>query len=213
MEDKTKTLRQWLGSGSINIFGRPFAGKDTQSKNLSTIFHAPIISGGDIIRSSADQIEMQRVIDKGNLAPQQDFLKLTIPYLSHEEYIGKPLILNSLGRWHGEEDPILNAAHVTRHPIKAVIHLNISEDDVWNRWEQAKKTNDRGYRNDDNDISIRNRLGEFKNKTLPVIEYYENRELLITVDGVNAPDKITQDILILLYEKIDAQKDQQKLSH
>lgn len=202
MDKKTKEVRNWLGTGSINLFGRPFAGKDTQAKNLSTLLHAPIVGGGDIIRSAADEEEIQSIIDKGNLAPQQDYLKLVIPYLSHEEYIGKPLILNSLGRWHGEEDPILNAAYVTRHQTKAVIHIEISEDDVWKRWEEAKKTKDRGYRNDDNDISITNRLSEFRNKTQPVLQFYDEKGMLVTVDGNQPKDSVTEEIIEQLVKKM-----------
>lgn len=205
MDEETKKLRHWLGTGSINIFGRPFSGKDTQSRNLSTIFQAPIIGGGDIIRSSVDDKEMQDIIDKGNLAPQQDYLKLVVPYLSHDEYNGKALILNALGRWHGEEEPILSAAHLTRHPIKVVVNLEISEDDVWKRWEAAKQRKDRGFRNDDNDVSIKNRLAEFRNKTVPVIEYYANKGILITVDGTQAEDDVSKEILAKLLEKADDQ--------
>lgn len=200
-DEQTKRLVQWLGTGSINIFGRPFSGKDTQSKNLSNIFKAPIIGGGDIIRNSVNDAQMQEIIDKGNLAPQQDYLKLIVPYLSHEEYNGKAIILNSLGRWHGEEEPILSAAHLTRHPVKAVVSLDISEEDVWARWEAAKKRNDRGFRKDDNDVSIKNRLQEYANKTVPVLKYYEDKGLLIRVDGTKSEDEVTQSILEQLAKK------------
>ncbi|MCA9342835.1 nucleoside monophosphate kinase [Candidatus Saccharibacteria bacterium] len=203
MNEEAEKLRHWLGTGSINIFGRPFSGKDTQSKNLSTIFQAPIIGGGDIIRSSTDDQQIQEIIDKGNLAPQQDYLKLVIPYLSNEEYNGKPLILNSLGRWHGEEEPIMSAAHLTRHPVKAVINLEISEEDVWKRWEAAKHRKDRGFRNDDNDLSIKNRLAEFQNKTVPVIEYYNEKGILITVNGTQAEDDVSKKILTQLLQKLE----------
>lgn len=200
-EKDVEKIRNWLGAGSVNLFGRPFSGKDTQSKHLSRLFKAPIIGGGDIIRGSATNEEMQKTIDKGNLAPQKDYLNLVIPFLSHEEYIGKPLILNSLGRWHGEESPILNATHVTRHPIKAVIYLDISEADVWKRWENAKKIGDRGVRNDDNDTSIKNRLKEFKNKTLPVIEHYQKYHLVVRVDGTATEDTVLQSIVNGLLQK------------
>lgn len=200
-EEQTKRIVQWLGTCSINIFGRPFSGKDTQSKNLSNIFKAPIIGGGDIMRNSVSDAQMQEIIDKGNLAPQQDYLKLIVPYLSHEEYNGKALILNSLGRWHGEEETILSSAHLTRHTVKAVISLDISEEDVWKRWEAAKERKDRGFRKDDNDVSIRNRLQEYANKTVPVIKYYEDKGLLIRVDGTKSEDEVTKSILEQLAQK------------
>jgi adenylate kinase len=195
MEEKDKNkLKKWLGSGSINIFGRPFSGKDTQSKRLADLFNTKIISGGDIMRASKND-KIKNSVDKGDLAPQKEYLSLVLPFLSNEIYRGKPLILNSLGRWHGEESPILSATHNTRHPVRAVIYLDIPETEVWKRWEEAEKNGDRGVRNDDNNKSISNRLSEFKNKTLPVIKYYENLKILITIDGTQHPDDVYQEIL------------------
>lgn len=196
-----KLLINWLGTGSINIFGRPFSGKDTQGKYLSHFFEAPLIGGGDIIRQSADNPQMKKIIDKGELAPQADYLKLIIPYLSLQNFIGKPLILSSLGRWHGEEEPILSATQVTRHPVKAVINLEISENDVWERWEAAKHRQDRGERNDDNKNSITTRLSEYKNKTEPVLTYYKKSGLLITIDGTDKEEAVSQNIVKQLLKK------------
>ena len=195
MEEKDKNqLKKWLSSGSINIFGRPFSGKDTQSKRLAKFFNAKIISGGDIMRASKND-KIKDSVDKGDLAPQKEYLSLVLPFLSSEKYRGKPIILNSLGRWHGEESPILSATHNTRHAVKAVIYLDIPETEVWKRWEEAEKNGDRGIRNDDNNKSISNRLSEFKNKTLPVIKYYDNLDILITINGTQHPDDVYQEIL------------------
>lgn len=196
-----KELQNWLGTGSINIFGRPFSGKDTQSKNLANLFNAEIIGGGDIIRASNNEV-VKDSINKGNLAPQQEYLEMVLPYLASEKFQGKPLLLNSLGRWHGEEEPILSAAHNTHHPVKVVIYLDIPESEVWKRWEAAKGLGDRGVRNDDNDTSIKNRLNEFKSKTLPVITYYQQSDLLISVDGTKPHKAVFEAILNQLIERI-----------
>lgn len=200
-EANKKLLVDWLGTGSINIFGRPFSGKDTQGKYLSHLFSAPLIGGGDIIRQSSDNSKMKSIIDKGELAPQADYLNLVIPYLSLPNFIGKPLILSSLGRWHGEEEPILSATQVTRHPIKTVINLEIAEADVWQRWKAAKQRDDRGNRNDDNKNSITTRLSEYKNKTKPVLDYYKNAGLLVTIDGTDKEETVSRNIIKQLLKK------------
>ncbi len=195
----TDELAVWLGSGSINIFGRPFSGKDTQAKALAEIFKAPIIGGGEIIRSYMHR-HMRNQVASGKLAPQKEYLSLVLPYLKLPKYNNKPLIFSSLGRWHGEEVPIIDSAQKANHPIVAVIYLAINEDDVMERWQNARSLGDRGIRDDDNPQSIKTRLSEFTDKTLPVIEYYRNRGLLIEVDGTQSRDAVTQEILTKLYD-------------
>jgi len=198
-ETELEIIRTWLLTGSINIFGRPFSGKDTQARILSNVFNAPIIGGGDIIRASTHE-QIKSHIATGKLAPQKEYLAMVLPYLKRVEYSDRPLIFSSLGRWHGEEEPICKSATEASHPLKAVIHLNISEEEVIARWRNAIKLGDRGNRDDDNQDSINVRLSEFKSKTLPVINYYKKRNLLIEVDGSQEKSKVTSDILNKLQE-------------
>lgn len=202
IQTQNQALIKWLGAGSINLFGRPFSGKDTQANVLSRLFNAPILGGGDIIRNSGNQT-MNNYVGEGLLTPQKEYLAMILPYLSKPDYNNKPLILSSLGRWHGEEKSIMHSAKQSGHPIKAVIHLEIDEDSVLERWKVAKHLNDRGTRNDDNPTSIETRLNEFKTKTLPVLEFYKQRGLLITIDGTQKRENVTKDILYNLTLNIE----------
>ena len=47
MVDKIEIIKQWLGSGAINIFGIQFAGKDTLGIPLAEKLGAVFISSGD----------------------------------------------------------------------------------------------------------------------------------------------------------------------
>lgn len=200
-QPETQKIIKWLGAGSINIFGRPFSGKDTQAKYLSKLFNAPVIGGGDIIRTS-NHTSMKEHLKTGKLAPQNEYLSLILPHLSLETYDNKPLILSSLGRWKGEEQSIINSAKKAGHPLKMVIYLEIDEQTVITRWQKAKQLKDRGDRNDDNLNSIKTRLTEFNAKTLPVIEFYQNQGLLITVNGTLPRQNVTQAIYASLKKKI-----------
>ena len=187
-------IKEWLGTGSINIFGRPFSGKDTQGHRLTELFDAKLIGGGDIIRRSND-MRVKEIVDKGNLAPQTDYLNMILPYLEREEFKGSPLILSSLGRWHGEEEPILAAAKESGHPIKVVITLTIQEDVVQARWLAAQNSSHRGNRRDDDEEHVATRMSEYRNKTIPVLNFYRSRNMLIEVDGTQSPDSVTRDII------------------
>lgn len=185
----------FLGSGSVNIFGHPFAGKDTLAHNLSVLLNAPVVSGGDILRSHEDQETIKQLMRTGELFPTDYYLGIVLPFLAQEKLQGKPLILSSLGRWTGEEKTIMNACVQTEHAIKAVIHLKVSEETVWERLEASQAKQDRAHRHDDAEHILAVRLKEFQEKTLPVLEFYREKGLLIEVDGHKEITDTTNDAL------------------
>ncbi len=196
-EPQIQQLKNWLGSGSINIFGTPFAGKDTQGKKLAEFFDAPLIGGGEIIRSGNNE-ELKASIADGKLAPTDAYLAVVTPYLGQPAFEGKPLILSSVGRWTGEEKVITEAATKSGHPQMAVIFLELTDDEIKKRWQAAHDKKDRGDRDDDRLEALETRLDEFKNKTQPVIDYYEKVGLLIRVNGIQPPDDVTKAIFSAL---------------
>ena len=201
IEEKISKIKEWLGRGSINIFGLPMSGKDTQGVKLAETLDAKFLSSGMIIRAM-EQETKQNLSDKGNLIPTNIFYEWVLPYFSRRDLFEYPLILSSIGRWSGEEGEVMSVATGTGHEIKAVIILNISEADVENRFNAAKALDDRGDRADDKDIStFRNRLQEFRTKTLPVIQHYKDLGLLIEVNGDQAREAVFNEIIDKLYDK------------
>lgn len=189
-------ISDWLGTGSINIFGWPFSGKDTQGKKLAQLFKAELIGGGEIMRNRPDISKQARqTVDTGYLAPTDEFLAIVTPYLGKPEYSQNPIILSSLGRWHGEEKSIVKAAKDAMHPIKAVVYLVLDERVAQFRADKSKRAQDRGQRADDASEYLQTRFAEFKTKTLPVIEFYRDKGLLVEVDGNQSPEKVTAEII------------------
>ena len=183
MEEQLAKIKQWLGTGSINIFGMPMSGKDTQGMKLADAIGGKFISSGMIIRAK-EQETSQDMTASGQLIPTNIFYQWVLPYLEQEELRQFPLILSSIGRWKGEEDSVMSTAAGAGHEIKAVVLLNISEADVEKRFALAGKIGDRGDRADDKDLAtFKTRIREFREKTMPVIEHYRELGLLIVVNG------------------------------
>ncbi|HSE29285.1 MAG TPA: nucleoside monophosphate kinase [Candidatus Saccharimonadales bacterium] len=195
-KEKQKAILRWLGTGSINVFGRPFAGKDVQCSLINAWMGTEIIGGGDIIRTQEEAAHLRESHDKGQLAPTDEFLALVTRYFSRDEFDGKPIILSSIGRWDGEQKPICDAAAEAGHPTKAVIYIDITEETVLDRFE---KSGNRG-RGDDNTEVLATRLNEFREKTMPVIQDYEQRDMLVRVKGDQPPEQVQQEIVNKLYE-------------
>lgn len=200
MDENIKVIKKWLGSGSINIFGLPFSGKDTQGNVLAEAFGGVMISSGDILRHDHGNKQIQQIMAEGGIIPSELFEQIVLPFLSKPDLNDKPLILSSVGRSEGEEQIIMDATENSGHPLKAVIILNLSEEDVWNRYEEAKIEHDRGERSDDKAEALKHRLQEFQDKTTPVIRFYRQHRLLIEVDGTRHKDEVTKQIFEKLHE-------------
>lgn len=193
MEKELEKIKTWLGSGSINLFGRPFAGKDTQGRKLAKLFDAPLLGGGDILRGSTIPAHVKKAMHNGELIPTNDYLEIVLPYLSQKDFAGRPLILSSVGRWHGEEAGVLEATAAANHPLRAVIFLNASDDVIKRHHKTAESLGDRGQRADHDKLETR--LAEFRDKTLPVIDFYRDEGLLTEVDAGLSSETVTNKIL------------------
>lgn len=178
-----ETIKKWLDTGSINIFGLPFAGKDTHGRELAELLDAELIGGGQIIRSDLTPQHMKDHIAKGLLTPTDEYLALMLPYFSQPRFTGRPFILSSVGRWFGEHAHVYTALADAHHELKAVLYIDISTDELRKRWEASLTLQDRGIRHDDAEHILETRINEFQTKTLPVINYYRDKGLLIQIDG------------------------------
>lgn len=199
-EIKLSTVRSWLGKGSINIFGLPYAGKDTHGQFLADTFGAALLGGGEILRNSKLPSHVKTIMERGDLIPTDEYVRIVLPYISSNTFIGKPLILSSVGRWHGEEDGVLQAAEQSGHPVKAVIYLHITIKAANERFNRSQEKGDRSGRADDTKDKLITRFSEFEEKTLPVIDYYRNQGILIDVDGNPPIDEVRATIIDGLYK-------------
>ena len=201
MEEKIQKIKEWLGTGSINIFGLPMSGKDTQGVRLAEALEAKFLSSGMIIRAMEAETN-QNLSGGGALIPTDVFYEWVLPYFERRDLFQYPLILSSIGRWFGEEGQVMSVAAGAGHEIMAVIVLNVSEEDVLKRFETAKTLDDRGERADDKDVeTFKNRLKEFREKTIPVLQHYRELGLLVEVNGDQSKDAVFAEIVEKLYQK------------
>lgn len=201
--DKLARIKSWLGTGSLNVFGLPMSGKDTVGERLAKDLGAKFLSSGIIIRAFEAE-QNQNMTGSGQLIPTNTFYDIILPYFSREEMKNDSLILSSVGRWAGEEDKIMEAAKNGGHEIKAVVLLDLTEADVKNRFEAAKKLNDRGERADDANLEIfETRIREFNEKTVPVLNHYGELNLLIKVPADGSRDEVYLSVIDKLVEFIN----------
>ena len=132
----------------------------------------------------------------GALIPSNMFFDIMLPYFSKPELANRPLVLSSIGRMKGEEGVIFQATEQGGHPTKAVVYLSMPEEVVWQRYDLAQQADDRGDRRDDGGREVlANRINKFMTQTIPVIDFYREKGLLIEVDGTKDRETVTREII------------------
>lgn len=197
---KLAFIRNWLGTGSINIFGLPMSGKDSVGIRFAEAIDARFISSGMIIRAMEAE-SGNNITATGLLIPQNLFYDVVLPYFDREDIASYPLVLSSVGRWSGEEDEVMKKATASGHDIRLAVLLQVSEQDVMERWESNILMHDRGDRADDTDEKVfHRRIQEFHKKTMPVIEHYRQLGLLTEVIADGTRDEAFFNFIDSVYD-------------
>ena len=206
MEEKIAKIKDWLGTGSIDIFGLPMSGKDTVGIKLAEMLGARFLSSGMIIRAMEKETD-KHYTDGGSLAPTDIFYEWVLPYFGREDLANTALILSSVGRWEGEEDKVMEAARDAGHPIKAAALLNVSEADIEERWNTVRETGLResqmpvSKRVDDQEHDVfKKRIDEFNKKTMPVLRHYQDLGMLVPVRADMTREEVLDATIDALYD-------------
>ena len=201
MNEKLQSIKTWLGTGSINIFGLPMSGKDTVGVRLAEDLNARFLSSGMIIRDMEKETKND-MTGNGELIPTNLFYEWILPYFFREDLKENALILSSVGRWSGEENEVMESAKTSGHEIKAAVILDTAEAEVMKRWEIVNSLGDeaRTVREDDKSPeTFKVRIKEFNEKTKPVLDHYEELGLLIKVDGNKDRESVYQEMVDAIY--------------
>ena len=214
MDEKIEIIKKWLGTGSINIFGMPFSGKDTIGVRLAETLNGKFLSSGLILRAAeSEDRKLGADMASGQLVNTNKFRSIVLPYLAKVELNDFPLILSSVGRWEGEEYDVIDAAENSGHPIKAVLVLNLSEAEAKTRWKASRELQDRGEREDDREERVLDtRIQEFNSKTAPVIETYQKRGLVVPVKATGDREEVFTNVIDALVRQAQSQERRASLS-
>lgn len=179
---------------NIIMFGPPGAGKGTQAKILQEKYRIKQLSTGDMLRGEvAAQTELGRriegIMDEGKLVSDEIIIELIAGCISGAD-CSRGFILDGFPRTVAQAVALDGMLVEKGRKIDHVIALEVVEDDLVERIR--KRAGETAVaRSDDNEETLRRRLGVYREQTAPVLPYYEEKGLLRRVDGMQPIEDVT----------------------
>ena len=180
------------------FLGPPGAGKGTQASLVADLYQVPHISTGDILRINVKQesplgIQAKEYMDKGDLVPDQLILDMVQKRLENSD-AQNGWILDGFPRTVTQAQEFVkkllsgsSSENETESNSFQVINIEVPDDVL------IARLLSRG-RQDDNEETIKNRLQVYYQQTQPLIEFYQARQQLVTVDGNQSVDVVTNSL-------------------
>lgn len=181
---------------NIVIFGAPGSGKGTQSELIIKKYGLGHISTGDVLRNEIKNgTELgntaKSFIDKGQLIPDELMIDILASVYDSfgKEHAG--VIFDGFPRTIPQAEALKKMLDERGHKVAAMIELDVPEDELMAR---LLKRGQESGRSDDNEETIRKRLGVYHNQTSPLIEWYGKENIHNHVHGSGELDRIFADI-------------------
>jgi adenylate kinase len=186
---------------NLILIGPPGAGKGTQSKILETTYGLKQISTGDMLRAEvAAGSELGKkakiIMDRGDLISDDIIVGMIAARIDKAD-CAHGVIFDGFPRTV-EQAKTLDAMLAGKgKPLMTVILFEVDEEELVNRLNTRiaqTKAAGKEVRGDDNEETLRKRLGVYRAQTAPLIPYYEKTGLLKRVDGMESIEAVSAEI-------------------
>ena len=181
------------------FLGPPGVGKGTQAKRVCNYYNIIHLSTGEILRAemvveSEIGQKAKSYIDNGKLVPDEVLLDIMDNRLKKDD-AQKGYLLDGFPRTTPQAEGLDGIMKNICHALDGAISLTADEDEL------VQRLVNRGLesgRSDDTPEVIRERQKVYWNQTAPLLEFYQQKNLLKVVNGLGDIPKITERILDVL---------------
>ena len=180
------------------LIGAPGAGKGTQAKLIAERFHIAHISSGDLLRTHVEENTTigraaREFLAKGDLVPDSIVMDmLRKPVVATSEAGG--YVLDGFPRTVEQAKAAYETAQELGVAVEVAIYLEVPTDEL------TRRLLARGRGKDDTPEVIEHRLEVFEAMTRPMLDYYAEREELITVNGARPVPEVFWSITVQLQQ-------------
>lgn len=195
----------------IIMLGAPGAGKGTQAKMIAEKYGIPHISTGDIFRSNIKDgtelgMEAKKYMDQGLLVPDELTVKILLDRVARAD-CRNGYVLDGFPRTIPQAEVLDQALEKIGDQIDFAVNVSVPDENIVKRMSGRRACVGCGatyhiehippkkegicdtcgmeliLREDDKPETVQNRLNVYHSQTQPLIEFYQKKGILQTVDG------------------------------
>ena len=210
----------------IIMLGAPGAGKGTQAQMICEKYNIPHISTGDLFRSNIKNgtelgKKAKEYMDKGQLVPDELTVELLLDRVANED-CKDGYVLDGFPRTIPQADVLDKELTKLSDKIDFAIDVEVPDENIVRRMSGRRACLKCGatyhiehippkqegicdrcgselvQRDDDKPETVQNRLSVYHEQTQPLIEYYNGKNILKTVDGTKDMNDVFEDIVKIL---------------
>ncbi|MBO6241394.1 MAG: adenylate kinase [Butyrivibrio sp.] len=210
----------------IIMLGAPGAGKGTQAQMIADKYNIPHISTGDIFRANIKNgtelgKKAKEFMDKGQLVPDELTVQLLLDRVANED-CKNGYVLDGFPRTIPQADVLDSELTKLGDKVDFAINVDVPDENIVRRMSGRRaclkcgatyhiehiKPKQEGIcdkcgselvqRDDDKPETVQNRLSVYHEQTQPLIDYYDKKNILKTVDGTKDMQEVFSNIVGIL---------------
>ncbi len=195
----------------VAFLGPPGAGKGTQARDLAKEWGVLHLATGDMLREAVAAgsplgREAKSYMDQGALVPDDVIIRMMAERLGVAD-AGRGFILDGFPRTIAQAEALARLLKDLGQTLDTVVYFDVSEPELLRRLTGRRVCRACGHsyhltsnppkragvcdacggelyqRDDDAEATVRNRLEVYRRQTAPLLDYYRQRNLLVTVSG------------------------------
>ena len=200
-----------VNSMKVIMLGAPGAGKGTQAKMIAEKYGVPHISTGDIFRANIKEgtelgMEAKKYMDQGQLVPDELTVRILLDRVAKDD-CKNGYVLDGFPRTIPQAEVLDKALSEINDKIDYAINVDVPDENIINRMGGRRACLSCGatyhmvhippkkegicdvcgqplvLRDDDKPETVKNRLDVYHKQTQPLIDFYNAKGILKSVDG------------------------------
>src|SRR4051812_30562448 len=175
------------------LIGAPGAGKGTQAVRLAEHFGITHISSGDLLRKHVEDetpfgVQVKEFVSRGDLVPDQMVLDMLRKPIVEASARGG-YVLDGFPRTVEQAEIAYETAKALGVAVQVAAYLDVPREELVRRLLARQRGGD-----DTQDV-IEHRPQGYELRPRPMVAYYADREVLVSVDASKSEDDVTRDLI------------------
>jgi len=184
----------------VLMIAPPGAGKGTQGALIASHFDISHIATGEMLRDNVARqtdlgLAVQEYLDRGELVPDEVVLDMVREALVAAKAAGGGYVLDGVPRNMRQARAAYLIGRDLEMTANVALHLQADDGELMRRLLARAALE---HRSDDTAEVIAQRLALYHEVTSPIVSWYRDRGILVSVDAMRSARQVGREILIAL---------------